>query len=271
MSAIVRSAGKAARAIWKSEIRFGPITVPVKLYAAVSDRSVHFHLLHATDRVRVEQRLVNPKTGRAVEPEEAQRGYPIARDEFVVLEPDELAALAPEKSREISIVRFVPRDALAPAWYARPYHLGPDGDAGSYLALAEALAKRERIGIARWVLRGRHHVGALCARDGRLALIALRSREEVVSADELAPAEGRSPDRRELELAEQLVGALTGTFDPASFRDEYQERVRALVEAKARGRKPRLAALPRTRRSAAPLARALERSVASLKRAHARG
>src|SRR5262245_63576031 len=151
MSAIVRSA-KPARAMWKSAIRFGSVSVPVKLYAAVAEHGMHFHLLHAKDRVRVEQRLVNPRTGEAVEPEAARRGYPIARDEYVVLGADELAALAPEKSREIEITRFVPRDALAPAWYERPYHLGPDGDAGRYLALAEALARRERIGSARGVL-----------------------------------------------------------------------------------------------------------------------
>jgi len=257
--------------MWRSTIRFGSVSVPVKLYAAVAEHGVHFHLLHAKDRVRVEQRLVNPKTGEAVAPEDTRRGYPVARDEYVVLEADEVAALAPEKSREIEITRFVPRDALAPAWYERPYHLGPDGDAGSYLALAEALAKRERIGIARWVLRGRHHVGALRPRDGGLVLIELRKREEVVSAEELAPPEVRAPDTRELELAEQLVGALTGDFEPERFREEYQDRVRALVEAKARGRKPKLAPLPVRRRGTATLGSALERSLKALKKGQARG
>ena len=271
MSAIVRSAGKPSRALWKSSIRFGAVSVPVKLYAAVAEHGVHFHLLHAKDGARVEQRLVNPKTGKPVEPEDARRGYPIARDEYVILEADEVAALAPETSREIEITRFVPRDALAPAWYERPYHLGPDGDAGSYVALAEALAERARIGIARWVLRGRHHAGALRPRDGGLVLIELRNREEVVTADELAPPEARAPDARELALAEQLVGALAGEFAPERFREEYQERVRALVEAKARGKKPKLAPLPKKRRGGAALESALERSLAALKKGRARG
>ena len=257
--------------MWKSSLRFGAVSLPVKLYAAVAEHNVHFHLLHAKDGVRVEQRLVNPTTGKPVDPGDARRGYPIARDEYVILDADEVAALAPEKSREIEVTRFVPRDALAPAWYERPYHLGPDGDAAGYLALAEALEQRERIGIARWVLRGRHHVGALRARDGGLVLIQLRSREEVVSADELAPPAGRAPDARELALAEQLVGALTGEFEPQRFREEYQERVRALVEAKARGRKPKLAPLPKKRRGGAALESALERSLAALKKGRARG
>jgi DNA end-binding protein Ku len=254
-----------SRALWKGVIRLGAASLPVKLYSAVSDHAVHFHWLHAPDRVRVVQRWVSSETGAEVESDDAVRGYPIGPEQWALLSRDELASLAPEKSRDVAVSRFVPSSALAPAYYDRPYHLGPDGDAAGYLALAAALAKRDEIGIARWAMRGAHRVGALRARDGGLSLHTLRHRDEVVSAAQLDAPQGRPSDARERALAEQLVAALDGDADLRDFREEYQDRVRALAEAKARGRKPKLAPLPPARR-AAPLASALERSVAAAKR-----
>lgn len=225
----------AARAIWKGMIRLDKVEVPVKLYSAVEDRRVHFRLLHATDRVPVEQRMVNASTGHVVPSEVVRKGYEVEGGAFVLLDEDELEALEPEPSRTIEITRFVPPRAIDHRWYVRPYWLGPDGAGKTYFALAKALEKENREGVARWTMRRKEYRGALRARNGYLMLNTLRSPREVVPAEELEGPTGRKPEDAELEMAERLVDALSREFDPGRYRNEYRERVLELVKAKAEG------------------------------------
>ncbi|HKP64296.1 MAG TPA: Ku protein [Polyangiales bacterium] len=256
----------AMRATWKGVIELGKQSLPVKLYSAVQDRAVHFHVLHDRDQTRVEQRLVNPKTDEALEKEEIQKGFQLAPGKFVILKQQELKKLAPEASRSIELVSFLPDSALIPAWFERPYLLGPDGDAGEYLALARALRSSERQAIVRWVMRGRGYSGALRARDDEhLILISLRSREEVLEIPELNVPKARAPSEKELALAEQLVAALEGKFDPSQFHDEYRERLREYVAQKAAGKHPRLHK-PRARKASGDSLESILR--ASMKRTH---
>lgn len=227
----------AARAIWKGVIRFGDVRVPVKLYSAVQDRGIRFHLLHDQDMVRLKQRMVSPATGEEVPYAEAEKGYEVERGRFVMLDREELASLEPEDSREIAITRFVDPAAVNHQWYVRPYWLGPDdGGSADYAALAQALADEEREGIARWVMRKKEYLGALRAAEGRLSLVTLREADEVIRASELEPPAGRAPDPKESKLAEQLLRALRGEFDPGDYRDEFRERVRELIAAKREGK-----------------------------------
>jgi DNA end-binding protein Ku len=225
--------------MWKGVLRIGEQAVPIKLYAAVEDADVHFHLLHDADDVRVEQRLVHAESGTVVPADQVHKGYALEPGVFVLLEPAEIKSLAPPASRDVAVDVFVPEDAIEPVWFERPYHLGPDGSAAAYQALARALEAEKRQGIARWVMRGKTYTAALRARDGVLALIVLRDREEVLSAPELAPAP-REASKQELALAEQLVGSLAGELDLAQFHNEHRERVRKLVADKASGKTPKL-------------------------------
>ncbi len=226
----------AARAIWKGVIRFGSASVPVKLYSAVEDHSIHFRLLHEKDKVPVKQRMVDPTTGEPVDYAETRKAYPIARNRFVILEDEDLEELEPEESRDIEITRFVDPDEIDHRWYERAYYLGPDSGNGPYFALAEALETKGKEGVARWTMRKKSYVGALRVRDGYLMLVALRHADEVIVAEDLPAPEGRPLNKREVEMAVQLVEALSGEFDPAEFKDEYRARVMELVETKAAGR-----------------------------------
>src|SRR5687767_5340058 len=118
----------ATRAIWKGILMLGDEQVPVKLYSAVQERGVRFHLLHARDGARVRQRMAHPRTGKTVEPQEIRRGMEVSRGRFVVLEEAELESIDPESSRDIVVTRFVPPAELDHRWYERPYYLGPDGE-----------------------------------------------------------------------------------------------------------------------------------------------
>ena len=256
----------AARAMWKAELAIGKQRIPVKLYAGVQDRRVHFHLLHDKDESRVEQRLVDPDTDEPVPNEQLRKAYETSPGTFVVLEPEELAELEPAPSRDVEVTRFVPAGAIHHQWYERPYWLGPDGDADAYFALATALRESEREGVARWVMRKRPYVGALRLEGDHLMLVALRHAEEVVLPSELSASVrsglgGKELDAKERKLAEQLVEALADHFDPAAYHDTYREKVQELVDAKAKGKKPKLHR-PKTKKAPASLERALAASLA---------
>ena len=256
----------AARAIWKGSIHMGALSVPVKLYSAVTDHTVHFRLLHKTDKQPVKQQLVSSDSGEPVDYQEVRKAYPITRGRLVVLENDELEKLEPEDSRDIEITRFVDPSDVDPRWYERAYYLGPDGNAKAYFALAAALERKKKEGIARWTMRDREYVGALRAEDGYLMLITLRHAEEVIDADALKPPGGRPLQKRELDMARQLISSLQGEFDPSQFRDEYRARVMEMIEAKAEGGKPKLKVFRPKKQREDQLADALEASLAGAKR-----
>lgn len=225
------------RAMWKACLELGRVQLPVKLYAAVEDRGVHFRLLHEKDGVPVRQRMVDPQSGEEVASDEIRRGVEVEEGVLVVIEPEELETIQPEASRSIEVLRVVPRGAVDVAWYDRPYFLGPDGASADYLALVQALEDGGKLGIARWVMRGRQRFGALEPRGGALALISLHPASEVVPADSLARPSGPAVSAGERKLGEQLVAALEGHFDPRELKDEYRERVEKLVAARQRGRR----------------------------------
>ncbi len=256
------------RAMWKGTLRMNGARLPVKLYAAVEDTDVHFHLLHDRDEQRVEQRLVHPETGEEVPADALRKGFPLEPGVFVMLEPEEMAKLAPPASRDIEVGPIVPAAAIESSWFERPYHLGPDGSGPSYQALARALAAEQRQAIARWVMRGKPYTGLLRAQGDALVLIVLRDREEVVAAPAAAPAPKRAATKQEIALAEQLVDALTGELDLTQFENEHRARVRHLVEQKVKGKKVRLVK-PRARRATGDSLVAALRG--SLKRTGARG
>lgn len=226
----------AARAIWKGVLCLDELEVPVKLYSAVQDHTVRFHLLHDQDLVRIKQRLVNPLTQREIAYSEAHKGYEVERGTFVMLDHEDLQALEPEPSRDIVITRFVDPREINHQWYDRPYYLGPDGeDSNDYFALAEALEKEQKEGVARWTMRKKEYLGSLRTRGGYLVLTTLRFANQVITSDALEPPEGRAPAKQELQMAEQLVGALQTDFDPGAYRDEYRDAVMRLIDAKAKG------------------------------------
>src|SRR6266581_9753256 len=255
----------AARAIWKGDLKLNSTKVPVKLYSAVEDRNVRFHILDEKSKTRVKQHMVAAESGKEIPNDEIQKGFEVEPGTFVILEEKELESLEPEASREIEIEQFVPADEIAPEYYDRPYYLGPDGDQNAYFALAEALHKHEKEGVARWVMRKQPYVGALRAEDDHLVLVTLRHAEEVLSAKELPRPAGRAPEKKELSMAKQLVELLKGEFDPKDFKDEYRARVVEFIEKKAKGHKPKLH-LVKSKKKTTSLDKVLSKSIESLKK-----
>lgn len=255
----------AARAIWKGELKLGTTRIPVKLYSAVVDRTVHFHILDEKHLMRVKQHMVSPESGDEVTTDEIQKGYEIEPGRFVVVTNEELEQLEPKASREIEIAEFVPPEAVSQQWYERPYYLAPDGDEKGYFALVEALKNRNREGIAHWVMRKKNYVGALRAEGDYLMLVTLRNAEEVISAKDLPKPAGRAPTQKELNMAKQLIGMLEDEFNAADYKDEYRERVMEFIEKKAKGKAPRLRAV-KAKRKPSSLDSVLQKSLQAVRK-----
>jgi DNA end-binding protein Ku len=250
----------AARAMWKGVVRFGSVRVPVKLYAAVQDRSVRFRLIDRASGQGVVQRLVNPETDEVVPYEATRRAFALGDDQLVVLAREDLEALEPQPSRDIEVKQFVPEAAIDHRWYARPYYLGPDGDVGAYTALAAALERSGHEGVAHWTMRKKAYVGSLRLYAGYPMLVTLRHVDEVVPLEQVERPRGKPLDDRQLAMARQLIGMLEAPFEPEAYRDEYRDRVLRHIEAKRQGEAPKPRA-PARKRPARDLERALAESV----------
>jgi len=253
----------AARAIWKGRLVLGERELAIKMYSAIKDRTVHFRLLDKQTLAPVKQRIVRKTDGSEVEKDERRKAFALDPERAVMLSAGELEELEPEASRDIEIARFVPASALGEQWYDRPYYLGPDEDEAAYFALSEALERRRVYGIACWVMRKKRYLGALAPSDGYLMMLTLRRSEQVLSAAGLDIAPSRQADEREIQLAEQLVDTIAGSFQPQLWQNEYRERIGALIEAKLKG-KPLPRARPRPKAEGG-LAEQLQRSLAAAK------
>jgi DNA end-binding protein Ku len=249
------------RAIWKSQIRFGPIIVPVKLYTAVEDRNIHFRLLHRDDLTPVEQHMVNPQTGEPVPNEAIRRGYETEEGDIVLLEPDELQALQVENTPFIEVFGFIDPSLVHHQWIDRPYYLGPDGDSGLYSALVSALEAEKKVGLAQWNMRQKRYFGVIRSLGTCLVVITLRYAQEVIRISTIPRTESRALEKLELAMAEQLVKALEGEFDPQAYRDEYRNRLITLLERKGRGEKVILRKPQERRAAVLPLADLLKKSL----------
>jgi DNA end-binding protein Ku len=229
-----------ARAIWTGVITFGLVTVPVGLFSATEDHTVHFHQLQRGTSDRIRNRRVNERTGEEVATADIVKGFEVAEGEYVVVEPEELDEIAPGRSQTIEISDFVDLAAIEPVYFARTYYLAPRGKEylKVYELLRSALAETDRVGLATFVMRGRQHLTALRAEDRLLVLQTLHWADEVRDpAGELPELPSDRAERgKELQMAVRLVDALSGPWDPARYHDTYQEKVRELVRAKAEGR-----------------------------------
>ncbi|MGI9098234.1 MAG: Ku protein [Solirubrobacteraceae bacterium] len=229
-----------ARSIWTGAISFGLVTVPVKLYSAVSRKTVRFHQLNGRTGVRIQQKRVDPTTGDEVAYEDIVKGYELTPDRYVVIEPGELEALDPKKTKSIEIEDFVALDEIDPIYYDHPYYLAPGpGGAKPYRLLLDAMRETGRVAIATVVIRSKQQLVAVRPMgDHVLSMATMVFPDEIIdpaTIDELATVEEVEINPRELDIAKQLVDSLAGPFDPDKYRDTYRDEVLALVERKAEG------------------------------------
>jgi DNA end-binding protein Ku len=225
--------------MWTGAISFGLVTVPVKLYSAVSRKTVRFHQLNGKTGVRIQQRRFDPSTGDEVAYEDIVKGYELAPDRYVVIQGEELEALDPKKTRTIDIEEFVELAQVDPIYFDHPYYLAPGaGGAKPYRLLLDAMRETGKIAIARVVIRSKEQLVAIRPMGDVLAMSTMVFADEVIdpkSIDDVPEADDVEVRDREVAIAKQLVESLAGDFEPERFRDTYRDEVLALIERKAAG------------------------------------
>jgi DNA end-binding protein Ku len=264
------------RSIWTGAISFGMVTVPVKLYSAINRKAVRFHQLNGKSGVRIAQRRVDPQSGEEVAYEDIVKGYEIAPDRYVVIEPGELESLEPKKTKTIEIEEFVELAQIDPIYYDHPYYLAPGpGGAKPYKLLVEAMRETGKVAIARVVIRSKEALVALRPIGDALGMATMIFADEVSSPDaidEIVEAQQVKTTKRELEIAEQLIESLAADFNPDAFRDAYREQVLEMIDRKAQGKQ--IAVQPEPEEATAPapdLMGALKASLEAVKAREADG
>jgi DNA end-binding protein Ku len=257
------------RAIWSGAISFGLVNIPVKLFSAVQRKTVRFHQLDQEDKQRIQQRRVNPRTGEEVPYENLVKGYEIGPDRYVVITPEELESIQPEKTRMIDIVSFVDLDQIDPIFYDHPYYLVPDTGADkAYRLLLDAMNESGKVAIGRVVLRTKEYLVAIRPKDSVLTMETMLFADEVISPeklDEHPSGDKAKTSQKELQMAQQLIDSLAEEFEPGQYRDEYRERVLEMIERKAEGEEIVIEAPAEEPKEVPDLMAALEQSIESAK------
>ena len=259
-----------ARAIWSGTISFGLLNVPVRMYSAVARRNIALREIRESDSARIKHRRVAEGTDEEVPYENIVKAYELSPGQYVPLGKDEMAALAPEKTRAIDVQDFVDIEEIDPMYFDSPYYLGPaDGAEKAYSLLSAAMESSGKAAITRFVFRNKEHLAALRASEGVLTLTTMRFADEVMPPSELddaLPDKKPKVAKKEREMAEQLIESLSTEFDPSSYRDEYREQLLALIERKAEGKEIVAPEVEKPKATKAPdLMAALEESIAAAK------
>ncbi|EHR48702.1 Ku protein [Saccharomonospora marina XMU15] len=258
-----------ARAIWSGALNFGLVTVPVELYSATQDHTVHFRQFQRGTSDRIRYRRVNERTGEEVPYDQIVKGYDLGGDEYVIIEPEELEEIAPGRSRTIDIDAFVDLDQIDPIYFQKTYWLAPAKEefGRAYTLLLEAMDRTNRAGLARFVMRGKEYLAAVRAGDGVLVLNTLLFPEDIREpTKEISklPAPGQARPK-EIDMAVSLIESMADDWKPQEHHDTYTERVMQLIEDKREGRTVTPAESPPEATKVVDLFEALSRSVESRK------
>ena len=226
------------RSLWKGAITFGLVNIPVALYPATTRTDLSFRQLHAKDAAPIAYRRICTAENVEVPWPEIAKGYEYAKGEFVVMTEDDFKNADVDANQTIDIRDFVPAEAIDFTYFEQPYYLEPTATgAKAYALLREALKRSGRVGIATFVLRQREHLAAVKVADEALVLTTMRFAHEIVPATELNVPRGETGlDRREVDLALQLVDTLKAEWEPDRYHDRYREALLAAIERKAEGR-----------------------------------
>ena len=228
-----------AKAVWTGSLSFGLVNVPVGLYSATEDRSIHFNQFRAGTSERIRNKRVGELTGDEVAYSDIVKGYDLGGGEYVILTPEELTSLAPGPSHTIEVTDFVELSEIDPIYFDKPYFLAPHGKNGdrAYELLRKVMAETNKVAIATFVMRDKQYLVAVRPEKSALVLETLLFADEVrdpVREIEVLPVQASFEDR-EIEMAKLLIDSMTTAWQPESYRDTYRERVEELIDQKCQG------------------------------------
>ena len=231
------------RSIWKGSISFGLVNIPVELFSAVRDHRPRFRLLHAKDEAPVRYERVCQTEGKPVGWEELVKGYEYEKGQFVVLTKDDFKTAALQKTKTVDILDFVDPTEIDDRYFETPYYMTPGkGAARSYALLREAIRDSKKMGIGKIILRETQHLAAIEVIGDALVLTMMRFSDELADLGEFSFPSSEGLRKPELNMARQLVDNLSASWDPGKYTDEYVKNLMRIIDAKLKGRKPKLEA-----------------------------
>lgn len=224
------------RAIWSGTIAFGLVSVPVRMYSAIDERDLRFHLVHVPDGGRIGYEKICKKDGKPAPDDEIAKAFELEQGKLVVLDDDDFAAAKVEGVKSIEISDFVPYEEIDPIYFERTYFLGPQsGGEKVYSLLREAMERTELAAIGKYVLRDKQHLGCLRVREGVITLEKMFFHDEIRPLDDLVPTKEKV-SKAELELATALIEQFSATFEPEKYEDTYRNALLAVIGAKQKGK-----------------------------------
>jgi len=230
-----------AKSVWEGHLRLSLVTCPVALYKATNSKGgVSFHLINPKTKSRIVQVAKDPTTGQELDRKTLVRGFEVTKNQYVLVDPEELKALRIESTHVIELERFVDAASIDRIYWDEPYYLTPSEKSGveAFSVLLEAMREKHRIGIGKLVLNMRERICALEPRDDRILLTTLRTHEDILPASDAGGIDQLTkPDLLMLEIAEKIIDQLEGKFDPTTFKDGYEDAVRDLIARKKKGQK----------------------------------
>jgi DNA end-binding protein Ku len=263
-----------ARSLWNGVISFGLVSVPVALYSATHEHEVSFHMFEKDTSDRIRYQRVNERTGKEVDYDDIVKGAEVSDGKYVMLDPDELDAIAPGRSRALDIYTFVDLDEIDPIYYQKSYYLGPGSEetAKTYALLRDAMADANRAAIGTLVMRNKQYLVAIRPQDRLLVLETMYFADEVRDPhDQIDDIPGKVRLRpEELKMATQLIDSMSGPWKPTEYRDTYTDRVNELIKAKKRGKEVTVAEEAPEATAVTDLMEVLRRSVEAAKQGRSR-
>jgi DNA end-binding protein Ku len=230
-----------AKSVWEGHMRLSLVTCPVALYKATDPKSdVSFHLINPKTNSRIVQVVKDPTTGEELDRKSLVRGFEVSKNQYVLIDPEELKALRIESTRVLDLERFVDAATIDRIYWDEPYYLAPSETTGveAFTVILEAMREKKRVGIGKLVLNMRERICALEPRGNRILLTTLHTHEDIIAASDVGGiSELPKPDRRMLEIAEKIIEQQAGKFDPLTFKDRYEDAVRDLISRKKKGQK----------------------------------
>jgi DNA end-binding protein Ku len=227
-----------ARSIWSGFLTFGLVSVPVGLYPATADQTIHFHQLHRGTSNRIRYKKVDEASGEEIDSADIVNGYDVGDGEYVVVTREELKDVAPGRSETIEISDFVDLDQIDPVFFRSTYYLAPRGKGAerAYALLRQAMRETAKVGVARLILRDKEYLAAVRPGDEVLILETMYFADEIREpGEEFDTLEDAAFEGRELEVAKQLVESLTVDWSPEAYHNSYRARVEDLIERKREG------------------------------------
>jgi DNA end-binding protein Ku len=237
--------------MWKGSLAFGLVSIPVELYSAVRDHRPKFRLLHSKDESPVHYERVCQRDGKPVAWEDLVKGFEYSKGQFIVLTKDDFKTAALEKTKTIDILDFVDPKQIDERYFETPYYLQPGKGADrAYALLREALRDSGRIGIAKLILRDAQHLAALEAIGDALVITMMRYADELAALDDFRFPHKADVRAGEMKMARQLIDNLAADWDPSKYTDEYTDNLMRLINAKLKGKRPKLEAVDPTPKQA---------------------